>query len=340
MTRPATLRPATLIRLFGAGLLLAATQLPAAAQQTAASAATLSMLPVATLKSTATVNGAEIRLGDLFEGTGAHGQDVVADAPMPGSTLLFDQAWLSATAADHGLNWLPASQFASIRVSRAATVIDGAQIAQQLSEKLTGGRPDRRVRLNNTMRLYVPVGSSTDIAVDNLEFDQASGRFNADLRVPADDPTAQPVHVSGTVEATIQLPALSHAMMPGDVIGQDDVTWITLPISQVPAGDITDARRMFGSSPRHPLQAGIALQPYDLQQPILVHRNTLVLIVLQQPGLYITAEGKAMDDGGRGSVIPVTNIQSNRIIQAVVTGDGQVGIPMPGMNAATVAAAN
>jgi flagella basal body P-ring formation protein FlgA len=336
MIRTASLHLA-LVPLLGLGMITAA---PSARAQQSASPATLSMLPVATLRTTASVTGSQIRLGDLFDGAGAHAQDVVADAPMPGGTLQFDQSWLAATAADHGLNWLPPSQFASIRVSRAATIIDSSAVSQQLSEKLTGGRPDREVRLNTPIRLYVPLGASTDIAIDNLDYDQVSGRFNADLRVPADDPTAIPVHVAGLVISTIQVPTLNHPMMPGDIISRDDLTWITMPVNQVAGGNLMDVTRMIGSTPRRPLQADMPLRSYDLELPVVVHRNQLVLIVVQQPGLYITAEGKAMDDGGKGTVIPVVNIQSNRTIDAVVTGDGQVGIPMPGMGNATIAALN
>jgi flagella basal body P-ring formation protein FlgA len=297
---------------------------------------TIAMLPVPMLKSHATVAGAYIRLGDLFDGSGAHAGDVVANAPAPGGKQSYDANWLSTTASEHGLNWQMPSTSTSIEVRRAAIVLSSDQIAQQLAEKIAGGRPDRKIRLDSMVKLYAPVDGSTDIAVDNLTVDQASGRFNADLRVPANDPTAPSVRVAGVVLVTMQVPVLNRPLQYGEVIGPDDITWTSLPASQVTPGSVMDPAALIGYAARRALRPDTSLRPVDVQQPVVVHRNDLVTIVLEQPGLYITVEGKAMDDGGRGQVIQVTNLQSKRILQAVVQAGGQVSIPMPGV-ATTVA---
>jgi flagella basal body P-ring formation protein FlgA len=44
----------------------------------------------------------------------------------------------------------------------------------------------------------------------------------------------------------------------------------------------------------------------------------------------LTAAGKALDDGGRGELIRVVNIQSNRTIDATVAAPGQVELALPG----------
>ena len=50
------------------------------------------------LRSNARVTGAQVKLGDLFDNAGPHADDVVANAPAPGTTLLFEAAWLITTA--------------------------------------------------------------------------------------------------------------------------------------------------------------------------------------------------------------------------------------------------
>jgi flagella basal body P-ring formation protein FlgA len=45
--------------------------------------------------------------------------------------------------------------------------------------------------------------------------------------------------------------------------------------------------------------------------------------------MYLTAQGKALDDGGQGSVIRVANTQSNRTIEAVVQAAGRVAVQPP-----------
>ncbi len=55
------------------------------------------------------------------------------------------------------------------------------------------------------------------------------------------------------------------------------------------------------------------------------------------PGIRLTVRGKALESGAVGDVVGVLNIQSNRTVQATVTGPGRVAIIAP---APLIAAAN
>jgi flagella basal body P-ring formation protein FlgA len=290
--------------------------------------------PLVSLKANAAIDGAEIRLGDLFDGAGAHADDVVARAPAPGGSTMFDVGWLYSTARAHGLNWQPPSTSTAIRIERNATVIDTPALAQQLSDKLPSNLPLRRVELDAQFRLFVPVGASTDIAIDRVDMKQETGRFSAEVRVPAGDPTAVPVHVSGRIVALITMPVLARPMVPGELVRPEDVTTADFRADQIQGGGVMDARELIGQTPRHPLRAAQLLRASDLQVPVVIKRNDLVLIVLERPGLYLTAEGRALEDGGKGNVIRVTNTQSKRTIDAVVLGSGQVAVRVPGIQQA------
>jgi flagellar basal body P-ring formation protein FlgA len=81
-----------------------------------------------------------------------------------------------------------------------------------------------------------------------------------------------------------------------------------------------------GKAPRHSLRPGEPVHASDVEVPLVVHRGTLVTILLETPALRLSTEGKAMDDGGMGAVIRVANTKSSRVIDAVVTGPGFVTI--------------
>jgi len=282
-----------------------------------------------TLRPVVTVTAATLRVGDLFSGAGQHAGEVVAMAPPPGTQVVFDASWLAATAQSHGLNWTPADDSVSTQVSRAATLVGQSEISRQLAQRLAPNNDNARVVLDGDVRLYVPIGSDTDIGVENLEMDTVSGRFNADLRAPADDPTVNTVHVSGRLQDVLQVPTLGRPMMPGDVIGPNDIAWVPIDVSELPPGDVMDAADLIGHTPRHPLRAEVPLRTVDVEVPLLVHRNDAVMIVMEMPGLSLTAEGRAIDGGGRGELIRVVNIQSNRTIDATVLDVGEVGIAAP-----------
>ena len=282
------------------------------------------------LRPVVTVTAATLRVGDLFTGAGVHAGEVVGMAPAPGTTTVLDSSWLSAAAQAHGLSWSPPDESVSTQVTRAAATIDQAEIAHQLARRLAPSDDKAQVVLDGAVHLFVPVGGSGEIGIENIDLDAANGRFDADLRAPAGDLTVATVHVSGRLKDMLQVPVLSRPMMPGDVVGAQDITWISVDVSQLPPGQVMDASELIGHTPRHPLRAGVALRPVDLEVPLLVHRNDAVMIVLEAPGMSLTAEGRALDNGGKGELIRVVNIQSNRMIDATVLDMGEVGIAAPG----------
>ena len=190
--------------------------------------------------------------------------------------------------------------------------------------------PQRRVELDAQFRLFVPVGASTDIQLQKIDYKPETGRFSAEVRVASDDGDAPPVvHISGRIVGMVTMPVLNRPMMPGEVVRAEDITTADYRVDQMQAGGVMDPHELVGETPRHPLHAGQPLRASDLQVPVVVKRNDLVLIVLERPGLYLTAEGRALEDGGKGTVIRVTNTQSKRTIDATVLGDRPGRRPQP-----------
>jgi flagella basal body P-ring formation protein FlgA len=50
------------------------------------------------------------------------------------------------------------------------------------------------------------------------------------------------------------------------------------------------------------------------------------MILYEVPGISLTARGKAEENGSLGDTVNVLNVQSKRVIQAVVSGPGQVTV--------------
>jgi flagella basal body P-ring formation protein FlgA len=53
-------------------------------------------------------------------------------------------------------------------------------------------------------------------------------------------------------------------------------------------------------------------------------------MVLQTQNMYLSTQGKAVQDGAKGEVIRVQNLESNRIVEATVIGTNQVAVHVPG----------
>ena len=89
------------------------------------------------------------------------------------------------------------------------------------------------------------------------------------------------------------------------------------------------AAQAVGLAPRRPLAKGQPIFLADLERPVLVRRGASVTMALAMPGLALTAEGIAMAPAAMGERIRVLNPSSKMLVEAEVTGPGEVRV-MPG----------
>jgi flagella basal body P-ring formation protein FlgA len=83
---------------------------------------------------------------------------------------------------------------------------------------------------------------------------------------------------------------------------------------------------------------GATVREADVQRPELVERNATVTIVYQTAGLNLTLRGRATAGGALGDTIQVQNLQSKKVIDAVVAGPGRVEVKAPDRPARAAAA--
>jgi flagella basal body P-ring formation protein FlgA len=60
-----------------------------------------------------------------------------------------------------------------------------------------------------------------------------------------------------------------------------------------------------------------------------VTKGNLVTIEMRNAGMSLSTQGKALEEGSLGDVIRVTNISSNKIIEAKVNGTNRVDVTNP-----------
>jgi flagella basal body P-ring formation protein FlgA len=88
-----------------------------------------------------------------------------------------------------------------------------------------------------------------------------------------------------------------------------------------------DWRPPYGLVARRGIAANSILRPSmvrHLKPDVIVKRNQNVVIRMEQPGLSVSAIGKAMQKGSVGEYVKVRNVDSQRVILAKVNEDGTV----------------
>ncbi len=84
------------------------------------------------------------------------------------------------------------------------------------------------------------------------------------------------------------------------------------------------AVKLIGMEAVRTIYRGQPLQETELRKPTLVKRNAIVQMEFAKGPMSISAEGRALDQGGMGDRIRVMNLASRRIVIATVTGTDNV----------------
>jgi len=274
------------------------------------------------LRAEPAVAGATITIGDLFDGAGAAASTSVLPAPPLGESLLIDARSLATLLSRNGLDWSDAGAVATVRVVRLSRDIRTEEISKAIAARLssdTGRSLDIRL-LPLSLVLHAPVASSGPVEVEILSFDAASGRFDANVRVPG----AAPLHIAGIADEVMSVPVLARPYQRGEVVADADLAWQNLRITSLSRSIITDAKQLVGLAAKRPLRSGQPLQSSDIERPVVIAKGALVTITYEVPGLSLSDQGRALEPGAVGDTISVLNPGSHKTLLATVVSPDRV----------------
>lgn len=118
-----------------------------------------------------------------------------------------------------------------------------------------------------------------------------------------------------------EIAVLNRNVAKDEIITFDMIEFIKAP-HNVSKEVINDAEILIGSRAKTALSANMPIKQFQIGAPLLVKRGQNVLLVHEIGGLKISMQAKALDDGFKGSKIKAVNLQSNKIIEAIVENDG------------------
>jgi len=190
-----------------------------------------------------------------------------------------------------------------------------------------GNARDISINLDGDVRtLQVEPNVTGELQVLALSYDPRTTRFDVTFDLPESiELHRQPARYTGTAIATIDAIAVDRPIERGEVLKASDLTIMRRPKAEGSVA-LTDSAAAVGLAARHALRPGQPLAATDLMKPEVVARNDTVTIVYQVPGITLTLRGQAKDAGALGDTISVVNVESKRVVQAVVSGPDRVTV--------------
>lgn len=286
------------------------------------------------LRDMAVVSDNLVRVGDLFINTGEKAAREVGYAPAPGRRMVFDARTLYRLARAHGLEWRPMSIHDKAVIERDSVIVSGTEVEDRILAALRDkgiAMDGVDVELNNPMlKLHLPADATETVDVEDLNYTAGNRRFSAILTIPGDGLNMRRVRVAGRVHRVSGVPVLARRVMRGEIISERDIEWLQLRSGRIPYNTVLDADALIGLSPKRTLRAGAPVRMSEVQQPVLVSKGAQVTLVLETPSMTLTARGRALEDGGHGDTIRVTNAQSHTVVEGEVTAAGTVAVSPSG----------
>lgn len=284
---------------------------------------------IVTLNPSVVVEGEIVRLGHIFNGLGEKSETAIARAPALGKKVPVGVRWLTAVAQKYSLPWRPASRLDRAVIQRAVNIIP----SQRIKERVKAALFDEGMGSNATLefdtpavQLMLPREQGDGLAITNLSFDAASGRFTAQIAAPAEGVAVAKATVRGRAIPMLEVPVLRRRIDAGEVIRYDDLDWVVRRADRMARNALLAPESIVGKSARRPIGAGVVLKAVELQTPEVVAKNSLVTIRLETERMVLTAQGRAMEAGALGEAIRVINTKSNSIVSAEVTARGIVRV--------------
>lgn len=316
----------TIRTLLTAAALFVAAVAPALAQSSD------DLIQVPALRASVTVTSDIVRIGDVIDNAGPAAQIAIYRAPDLGTTGSLPAEQVLNALRAHQVIGVDTRDIKVISVTRAARSLDGKEIELQVARalehrngfgdaanlSLTFDRDvgDMKLDASNTGAMQ-PVAARVD---------QRSGRFDVSFEIGNDAGTPpMKLRFTGTAVETVEAAVLARDVERNEILKSSDVVTERRPKAAV-GSDAATRDRAVGMQMRKQLRAGQALRTADLAKPDLVTRDQSVTLIYQSTGLYLTASGKAMENGTEGDVVNVLNLQSKRTVVGTVVGRGQVVI--------------
>ena len=116
---------------------------------------------------------------------------------------------------------------------------------------------------------------------------------------------------------------LAKNISKGEVISQNHLKIESRPDRQI-RGAYKDLRNVLGRKAKNNLAAGTIIKPRHLNIVFTINKEDSVLIIASNAAITITTAAIALENGQIGDMIPVRNVNSQKILKVIITGEKKV----------------
>lgn len=138
--------------------------------------------------------------------------------------------------------------------------------------------------------------------------------------------SSAPQAKAATPETVVSVPVLARPVTRDEVITASDVIMKEVSSNDLKDDTVMQQINVVGLSARGLIQPDMPISANLLVQPKVIKRNQMVTVSLNSGRINLTSQAKALHDARIGDIVRLQNTQSEKIVQARVTGPQEATI--------------
>lgn len=151
---------------------------------------------------------------------------------------------------------------------------------------------------------------------------QLSGNISLSVKCP--DAKSWSLYLSASINRYKQVYQTQTNLTRGHILTRQDVALVRKNVSRLRQGYFTNIEPLLGMEVQRRLRQNQVLEPAYVRAPLLVKRGDTIPIIARNSQFSIRMKAKALMNGAKGDRIRVKNTSSNRIVEGVVTPNGEI----------------
>ena len=257
---------------------------------------------------------------------------VIGRAPLPGKARHYDQQHLEMRLKHHHVDLaaviLKVPQV--VEVTRSSIQIEEQELKQIVSDFILRNisSDNKTVRIKEIrvpQNVILPKGRVA-YKVAAPRSSQLMGKCSIAVDFSVNGQSQKKVWSTATIEILGPVVVTRKPLGRHKPIAEDDIELQTMDLSDLPAAIVTDPGAVLGKRTRRAIGAQTPLRADLIELPPLVKRGDLVVIVAESNGLKITTLGQVKKRGRLGERIPVINMDSKKVLYALVIDSNTVKV--------------
>ena len=292
-----------------------------------------------TLKAAALVEQDSVRLSDIATLTGPSksqlktlGATIVARSPQPGQTRFVGIDYIRIRLKQAGIDTasiiFKGSQ--DVRITRQAATLPTQRIQRAVEMAVRSRMPWKNEDvtisdINLDENIQLPVGRLSYQILPSRNEDYLGQTILA-LHLFVDGEPVKKVWVNATISVMADVVTVIRPLGKYAIIEPADLSLERRDLSGLSSDTVSRIEDVIGNRTTRMIYPQTVLQASMVASPPLVRRGDIVKIVANTGPMIITATGMVKQQGCKGEMVRVVNMDSNRIITARVTGPGAVEV--------------